>query len=103
MATSVQNFRGRGLPMSDLDLIILMSFVTDIAKQQDGEKALHPLITAWQESQDQYGPGMLDLKLDSFLANPAEAESFQRILSRVKEMILGHGDLLPATELQKRV
>ncbi len=77
MARSVQMFRGRYANFNDFDLFAIINLAS--ASGLAGELA--PVLDAWRASFAQWGPGVIDLRLDQL--RPVALELLRNCLRRI--------------------
>jgi hypothetical protein len=103
MAHSIQAYKGKTEVINDLDLLIIMGFVLKIVNQSPEFRGLRNLVAQWQESLREYGPGIIDLKLEQFVQGPNEVSEFGALLSTVLNQVSYYHEAIPADVLNKQL
>ena len=70
MAHSIQTYSGRYEVIHDLDLLVIIGFAIKILEQSPTFWGLETFAEHLQVSLCQYGPGVIDLRLDEFVNEP---------------------------------
>ncbi len=103
MGTSIQMFRGKSVPLNDLDLLVIAGFMIQVVEELRRFENLSTTAARWREAIRLYGPGVIDLDLEALLATPEKNEQFQKLLSEVKSRLQAHGEVVPSHVLAKLV
>ena len=102
MATSIQTIFEKAEMFNDLDLLVLLRMMVEEVKQNPSQYcSLGDLAAAWDETCSNYGPGVIDLKLESVASTPAQSE-LTLLLSTLEDNLDRLGSVIPATTLNDR-
>lgn len=89
--------------VNDLDLIVIIGFALEIIRRSPDFACFDNLATDWEKALRQYGPGVIDLKLEQFIATPDELRKFKALLSVILERTSQHDTRIPAQVLNELV
>ena len=104
MAHSIQTVGDKAEVFNDLDLLVLVSLMTEeLEHSADDYPLLITLASSWQACHSHYAPGMIDLDLDRAIATGDAREQFERLLAAVEQKVERIDDLIPAGELNSRL
>jgi hypothetical protein len=97
MTFSIQNVGEIAVGINDCDLLVLMGMIFDETEySQPHHSALKPYLECWRNIRNTYGPGTLDLELDSLAKDPAAKSELNNLLSTVKLKAMSWGETIPA-------
>jgi len=97
MTSSIQNVGEEAAIINDSDLLILIGMMMDkINPVGSRYSALTPYARKWDECRLSYGPGTLDLELDSLAKDLKAKSEMNSLLSALEERVGHWGDIIPA-------
>jgi hypothetical protein len=101
MATSIQTFGKRVEIFNDFDLLALIALTNEIGDRA-GERfdSLRPLFAVWKQNCIGYGPGTIDLELESISTNELAKSNLGELLTSVLEKLGEFGDTIPSAFLK---
>jgi hypothetical protein len=103
MAHSIETYKGKTTVINDLDLLVIMGFAIEIIHQSASFAGFRDLETHWRRSIRQYGPGVLDLKLEQFITTPDKTRELRALLSTIVERASQHGKTVSAQVLNELI
>jgi hypothetical protein len=103
MAHSIEIYRGKTTVINDFDLLVVIGFGVELIRQSTRFARFKGLENHWRQSMLQYGPGVIDLKLDQFLTIPDETREFRALLSAILDQASQHGKAIPANVLTELI
>jgi len=102
MAHSIQTFGGKSEVINDIDLIVFIVFALEIISELPEVESLRPLAEEWQSVLHQYGPGLVDLKVDRLLVTPEQERDFTTLLETILAEAAQYHDTIPASFLNNQ-
>jgi hypothetical protein len=103
MGHSIQTFRGKTAIINDFDLFVLIGFSLEILPTLRQCPSLEGVSREWEQALRQYGPGVLDLKLDELLRTADQRREFGALLEDVKERIGEYKSKIPGSVLNEKI
>jgi hypothetical protein len=103
VATSIQEFKGKALMLNDLDLILVVALILRLIPRTPRSLALEHVAEHWERALASYGPGVLDLELDTLMRSPVEVNSLSALLSSIEAELAPYGGIVPASVLNDLV
>jgi hypothetical protein len=99
MAHSIQTHNGKTAVINDVDLLIIIGFALRFLRNKTEFAKLRSLAAQWQESLLQYGPGIIDLKIDTLSQTPETIRELMDLLNKVVERVEKFHGTIPADVL----
>lgn len=104
MAHSIQVVGDGQEVFNDLDLLVLVCFLIQGTKDNRDEYAsLQSFTHEWSEGIDGYGPGTLDLNLQSIVTVPSAKQELERLLDTLSLQMKDVGSTIPLSLLKMRI
>jgi|JI9StandDraft_2_1071091.scaffolds.fasta_scaffold126044_2 hypothetical protein len=106
MAHSFFEYRGRSVRLHDLDIVIALLLFDAALSRRDGRGAqdhLQGVVREWTSRLDAWGPGCIDLELDTILTGSASADALLGLIGQAQEELRMHGDEVPAEYINDRL
>ena len=107
MAHSFVDYHGEHILLRDGDIIIvvylMMAEKSRMAQSNSVPPFLGKLFEWWEELLEVYGPGCLDLKLDTFLTDEEARAFITRLIDSTKQTISAFGEAIPGDYLNRLV
>jgi hypothetical protein len=103
MAHSIQVFEQRSKSFNDLDLLIIIAFVITVISKDPDQFGLSKVCDRWSAALKSYGPGILDMELDSLTCSPSERFAMVGVLDKIRAQLEVFGTKIPAAVLNELV
>ena len=87
MAHSFFEYRGRSVRLHDLDIVIALLLFDAALSRRDGRGAqdhLQGVVREWTSRLDAWGPGCIDLELDTILTGSASADALLGLIGQAQ-------------------
>jgi len=103
MAHSIQTFAGKSDIFNDTDLLVVIGLALDIISESAAFEELRPLALEWERAIKEYGPGVLDLKLEHGLETPNQQRVFGDLMEEILSRCVEYKSRIPASTLNERI
>jgi len=106
MAHSFFEYRDRSVRLHDLDIVIALLLFEAALSRRDGrgpQNHLQEVVHEWIGRLDAWGPGCIDLELDTVLAGSAGAEALRGLVGQAQEALRLHGDEVSSEYINDRL
>lgn len=99
MAHSIQEFDGKIKIFNDLDLIAVVLLLLKLLSTAPKNDLSEKLMESWRRTLSLYGPGTIELELESLIRSNDDKAMLLDLLRLVEESLLDYGDFVPASIL----
>src|SRR5687767_14578526 len=100
MAHSIQVVHDKVRIFDDGDLLAVVSLIElALESRPTDDTALRDLVSSWQRALEGYGPGTINLRLDTVVSSPELREQLRSLLGEVKDDLDRLGASVPASLL----
>jgi len=103
MAHSIEIYKEKTAIINDADLLVIIGFAIEMIRQSPDFVGFKNLALHWKQSILQYGPGVIDLKLEQFITTPDEIQEFRALLSAILKQASQPNKIISAQVLNKLV
>lgn len=98
MAHSIQEYRGRSLVLSDLDIVAAVLLLRWSADEQ-GDGPSRMLVLRWEQALGVAGPGTIDLRLDEIGRSDEDRRCLRDGLATLRRQTESFGATIPGSVL----
>lgn len=92
--------------MHDLDIVAAALLLAEVLRRDATMQAptkLRRNVLSWETRFDEWGPGCVDLDLDSVLSDDVSIACFRTLLARAGTLLPAFGDIVPSDFLSSRL
>jgi hypothetical protein len=100
MGHSIQRVRDRFEIFHDLDLVSLVGLLLEeVHRRPHDYPHTERIVEAWVAELPKAGPGTIELELDTVVAAEGRIAEFEKLITPVRERVVGYGKTVPASVL----
>lgn len=103
MGHSIQAANGKAAILDDATILALICLAGEaVDAAPDAYPVMEPVVAQWERNCDGYGPGTIDLDLDSLLSQANASNELRRLLVDVESRAARFGKNIPSSVLNGR-